>query len=79
MKATCYLRVARTSRGFSFKASTKPGSAPIADGLRTRQIKLVLDFPNDAFSVIDAQAEIAVPEQLLAEVVSIEAREVEAS
>lgn len=85
MRAVCYLRVAKSARGFVFNATTKPsaaplssGSGPYADPLVTRQFKLVLNLPDAAFNVVDGAVEIDVPEELLQEVVRVEAEGVPA-
>lgn len=75
MKAVCYLRVAKTDRGdFKFGVTTTPSNAPLigSQQLPTRQFKIVLNLPKDAFTGIDGSVEIDVPEGALQEVVRLE-------
>lgn len=59
MRATCYLRVAKTSRGFRFSAASKSTATPLADGagypITTKLIKVNLELPADMFGP-DAEA-----------------------
>ncbi|HET6867724.1 MAG TPA: hypothetical protein VFH80_17530 [Solirubrobacteraceae bacterium] len=80
MKAICYLRVARSPRGFVFGVTGKPSASPLTTGsyndpLVTRQFKLVLNLPDNAFRGLDGEIAIDVPEHVLTEVVRAQAEE----
>jgi hypothetical protein len=54
MKATVYLRMAPTSRGFKYAATSKPSNTPLFVGneaLPTVAFALVLSLPPHMFSV----------------------------
>jgi hypothetical protein len=58
MRARVYLRIAPTSRGFRYQATTKPSRAPIMDGsgqfaepLPTIALGVDLLLPDDVFAV----------------------------
>ena len=61
MRATCYLRIARTVRGYRFAATTKPTFDPLRagyDALPTVMVRLNLELPADAFNPVDAVADV---------------------
>ena len=68
MRATCYLRIARTGRGYRFTATTKPTFDPLRagyDALPTVMVRLNLELPADAFNPIDGVADVVIgPAQL---------------
>lgn len=77
-RATCYLRIAKGPRGTKFAATGKPSAEPLrsgsglnAESLPTRQIKLVLDLPEDFFGP-DATVNLTVPEDVAEVLVHIE-------
>lgn len=74
MKVTCYLRVARGSRGYHVEATSKPSENPLTDSrgyaLTTRQLKLVLDLPDTSFNPVDGEVQIDVGADLVRPVVS---------
>lgn len=77
MKATCHLRIGKGSRGLVFGITAKQSASPITMGsydIPTRQIKLVLDLPDDFFGP-DATAEVKVPESAIQIVADVEAPE----
>jgi len=66
MKATFYLRVAKSQRGFLFNATRRPSTQPLSstsygDPLPTRQIMVRLTLPDDLFTGLDATVDLAVP------------------
>lgn len=65
MKATAYLRIAKTERGVGFGATSKPNHNPLQDGrgntLPTVCVKLVLDLPADFFDPAVAVLHALVP------------------
>jgi hypothetical protein len=78
MKAVCYLRVAKTDRGFTYGATSKASTAPLVQGnwqLPTRQFKLVLNLPDNAFNAVDGSVEIDIPSSALTEVIRVEVEE----
>lgn len=82
-RATCYLRIAKGPRGVKFAATAKPSADPLrtgsgyqADSLPTRQIKLVLDLPEDFFGP-DATVTVAVPTEAAEVLVDVQPVEVE--
>ena len=63
MRATCYLRIAKTARGYRFASTTKPTFDPLRtgfDALPTVLVRLNLELPADAFNPIDAVADVVI-------------------
>lgn len=74
MKATVYMRVAKTARGFKYAATGKPSRVPLMNGdepLPTVAFALVLALPADAFTV-PVVAEIELTSDRLTPVVAVE-------
>jgi hypothetical protein len=78
MRARVYLRIAPTSRGFRYQATTKPSRAPIMDGsgqfaepLPTIALGVDLLLPDDVFAV-PVVGELVVRDSDVAPLVSVE-------
>ena len=75
MKATVYLRMAQTSRGFRYAATSKPSSTPLFDphgeALPTIAFALSLTLPPGIFNV-PVVAEVVVPDSAIRPVVDAE-------
>lgn len=81
MRATVYLRIAQTSRGYRFAATAKPSGIPLTDQaanvLPTIEFGLALDLPAGAFDV-PIVATVPIPDGALRAVLASEVEPVSA-